>query len=165
MGIDVASANWLAGFTPDIGRETLGDAAWERGFAYAAAGNVLSITSADRGRMLLAEVAGSRDWPYQTLVTATAGAAAEGLRGLLDRGQHPWTSRCSCPVRSECKHVAAVLAAAVAARAAGSEASGPAPDWESVLAPMLDRPRATDGEPLPLGGQPLGLIVDLVTRP
>ncbi|HPQ72361.1 DEAD/DEAH box helicase [Phycicoccus elongatus] len=165
MGIDVASANWLAGFTPDIGRETLGDAAWERGFAYAAAGNVLSITSADRGRMLLAEVAGSRDWPYQTLVTATAGAAAEGLRGLLDRGQHPWTSRCSCPVRSECKHVAAVLAAAVAARAAGSEASGPAPDWESVLAPMLDGPRATDGEHLPLGGHPLGLIVDLVTRP
>ena len=72
MGIDVASANWLAGFAPDIGRETLGDAAWERGFAYAAAGNVLSITSADRGRMLLAEVAGSRDWPHQTLVTATA---------------------------------------------------------------------------------------------
>ncbi len=164
MAYEVATADWLADLTPDVGREVLGDRTWERGAAYAAAGNVISIASADRGRMLLAEVQGNRDWPYQTLVTASAGAGRRGLRGLLDAGQRPWTSRCSCPMHSECKHVAAVLATAAAARES-LEAGGPAtPDWETVLRPMLDEAAARQPATLP-GSRPLGLVVDLVTRP
>lgn len=162
MGFDVARADWLADVTPDLGRRVLGEATWERGARYAAAGHVLSIASADRGRMLLAEVSGTRDWPYQTLVTAEAGAGKHGLDGLIAQGRRPWSSRCSCPMHTECKHVAAVLVAGLAARSAtGPESSRP--DWEAVLTPILP---GLDGDDwAPPTSHPLGLVVDLVLRP
>lgn len=166
MTFQVGAAAWLSQLTPQIGAEVLGESTWEQGAAYAQAGRVLSIASADQGRMLLAEVIGNRAHPYQTLVTADPGVAAEGMAGLWRRGTDPWNSRCSCPVRTQCKHVAAVLVAAGEEWAAQGHPASTVRDWERVLAPLLvaDEPAG----PAP-GGldvvHPTGLIVELVTRP
>ncbi len=171
MAFQVAASGWLTAVTAAVGRDVLGDATWERGAAYAAAGHVLSIASADRGRMLLAEVQGTRDSPYQTLVTADAGTGERAIAELVAAGKRPWTSRCSCPMRTECKHVAAVLASAAAAHEAQRRPPPTQPDWESVFTPMLEGPQGPDGaarQDSPAGAiaaPPLGLIVDLVLRP
>ena len=137
MVFEVATAGWLDDLTSELGREVIGGDTWARGAAYAADGRVLSIASADRGRMLLAEVQGGRATPYQTLVTAIAGTGTQGVHGLWSRGRRPWTSRCSCPMRAECKHVAAVLVAARAAREAHVGRPAAPPGWEEVLGPIM----------------------------
>lgn len=164
MAFDVAAAGWLADLTPELGRQVLGDATWSRGSEYAEAGRVLTIASADRGRMLLAEVQGNRSLPYQTLVTATAGAGTQGVHGLWERGRRPWTSRCSCPMHTECKHVAAVLEVALRAWEAGQGRPPPPPDWEQVLGPIVVQDGAASRAPLP-AVHPAAIIVDVETRP
>ena len=145
MNAPLASATWLGGLEDADIVAQVGAATLARGTAYAEAGMVRSLTPADRGRMLLAEVEGSRADAYQTLITLVSSAYRKTT----------WTSRCSCPIQVDCKHSVAVL---VAARTAYRELIDPTPpvsSWESVLGPLVaDRPEVTDTAP------GLGLIVD-----
>ncbi|CCI52491.1 MAG: DEAD/DEAH box helicase [Tetrasphaera jenkinsii] len=146
MNSPLTSARWLADLTDERIQRHVGGATWARGHSYAQADMVRSITAADQGRVLLAEVEGTSRLPYQTLITVTSERTDSQVR---------WVSRCSCPMRADCKHTVAVL---LAARAIFQDSGGDAPssDWERLLAPLIDdEPTKTDE------GMPLGLVVDL----
>jgi superfamily II DNA or RNA helicase len=121
-----------------------GTGALTRGREYALAGRVLSVTSADRGRMLLGEVTGTRGEPYSTLVTH----AGDSPRGPS------WVSRCSCPVGVRCKHaVALILEGRSRAGTAGRS-------WSETLSDVL--PPAAE---VSSGTNRLGLGVLVEQRP
>ncbi len=129
-------------------RHRLGSGAFERGVRYARDNAVTSVSTGDRGRMLMATVRGSGRSSYQTLV------AVEGDR---PDGSVRWTGRCSCPVRQDCKHVAAVILT-TRHRLAGTQQPAKA-SWEMQLADLV-RP-----EPEPERAEArLGLQLDVVTR-
>ena len=139
----LAAADWLGELSDEAIRARVDAATFARGSEYAGSGMVRSITTADRGRMLLAEVEGTRPTPYQTLITVAA-----------EPGRSSWNSRCSCPVRTDCKHAVAVLVAARGRHlaATGTAASG---SWETTLRKLVtDRTEPVDTAP------GLGLIID-----
>ena len=148
MNSPLASATWLGGLTDDLIQRHVGGPTWARGRAYAESDMVRSLTAADQGRVLLAEVEGTSRVPYQTLITVTSPRADTRVR---------WTSRCSCPMQIDCKHTVAVL---LAARERYRDTAGGAPespDWERLLAPLVDdTPENADT------GARLALIVDLI---
>ncbi|TWE10170.1 DEAD/DEAH box helicase [Rudaeicoccus suwonensis] len=92
-------AEWLSGVTDEMIAAHVGEASFERGLGYANTDDVLSLSAADQGRVLLGTVQGNRSTPYTLLITRTSGHA----------GAPRWMSRCSCPMTSACKHVAAAL--------------------------------------------------------
>jgi hypothetical protein len=101
-----------------------------------------------------ARVSGSADDPYDVRVETTP------ARGEFVR---PVRSTCSCPLRGECKHVAAALLtvnARALAAAAGPRPDAPAPpppDWRHDLARL-----AGDDEPaIAPQGAPMGLQFEL----
>ena len=59
----LAGADWLGGLTDEAIRARVDAATFERGRGYAESGMIRSLTSADRGRMLLAEIEGSSARP------------------------------------------------------------------------------------------------------
>ncbi|KAB7743918.1 helicase SNF2 [Nostocoides sp. F2B08] len=135
---------WVGSITDAELDRLCGTGALTRGREYALAGRVLSVTSADRGRMLLGEVAGTRGEPYSTLVTH-AGDTARGPS---------WVSRCSCPVGVRCKHaVALILAGRGRAATAGRS-------WSETLAEVLP-----PAGPVATGTNRLGLGVLVEQRP
>lgn len=97
---DVRQASWVRRVSDDGIKRICGDLAYERGQGYVDAERVESISTGDQGRLLLASVEGSRARPYSTMVTAL---------GSDTDGEPAWTGRCSCPVQTTCKHVAAVV--------------------------------------------------------
>ena len=156
----------------------LGDAAvaarvdwptFTRGERYADTGHVHSIVPGDHGRVLLAEVEGSGRVTYTTIVSRTSGPDAENP---------VWTGRCSCPMRSDCKHVVAVILVArrhLLSRSGSDGLDGPngdasgggspsgtgrgaSRDWATALAPLVQTAPAPARPELP----PLGLVVDVV---
>ena len=141
---DGAVPLWVSGLDDLALRRRLGDSTVERGAGYAREGAVLSLATGDRGRMLLATVHGSGRHDYQTLVTADPHD---------DAGPLHWVSRCSCPMQTDCKHVAAVL---LTARQwlAGAHAL---PEWRSRLADLV-----AEIAPDPERAE-LGLQMELVT--
>ncbi len=145
MNAPLAAAAWLGELTDEQILRQVGGPTFSRGRGYAGANMVRSLTTADRGRMLLAEVEGTAPRPYQTLITLTSEPGRNALR---------WVSRCSCPMQADCKHTVAVL---MAARTAYRESvvGERLPDWEMLLRPLVEEPLdAVDTAP------PLGLIVD-----
>lgn len=92
----------------DIRRE-LPRAYVDRGIDYHARGRVLNLSSSDRGRLVSALVRGSGAKPYKVI----AKVFPERGGGVRIIGQ------CTCPVSINCKHVAAVLVAAMEQHAAG----------------------------------------------
>jgi superfamily II DNA or RNA helicase len=135
---------WVAAITDAELDRLCGTGALTRGREYALAGRVLSLTSADRGRMLLGEVAGTGGAPYSTLVTH----AADTPRGPS------WVSRCSCPVGVRCKHaVALILEARSRAGTAGRS-------WSETLTEVLPA-----SGPASTGTNRLGLGVLVEQRP
>ena len=136
---------WVAEVSDAELERVCGSGAVSRGREYALAGRVVSVTSADRGRMLLGEVSGSRGAPYSTLVTH----AGDGQRGPQ------WVSRCSCPVGTRCKHAAALILHA-RARVATSGRS-----WSETLREVLDPVAPTAVQ----GSARLGLGVFVESRP
>lgn len=140
----LAGASWLGELTDEAIRVRVDPATFIRGNEYARSGMVRSLTGADHGRMLLAEVEGTGDRPYQTLITS------EPRPG----GRASWTSRCSCPVRMDCKHSVAVLLFA-RSRFRQTEQDPVLPGWESALRRLIeDRPVTVDT------GPGLGLVFD-----
>lgn len=115
---------WVAAVTDAELERVCGASALARGREYARAGMVRSVTSADRGRMILGEVEGTRPTPYSTLVTH----AGDGPRGPQ------WVSRCSCPVATRCKHAVALV---LQARSDSHATGGAGRSWAEVLDEVL----------------------------
>ena len=176
-------ATWVADVTdPDIAQQ-VGARTFERGQAYAAERRVRSLATRPDGLMLLGTIEGGGSETYQTFIEA---------RPHPKGRSHLWSGTCSCPVRSDCKHVVALMLTArdvaqgrVVAPLPGPEGDGadqgptlptaadPAPlvvppHWSDVLGHL--RPRAVDpppvaGRPEPRGDlMPAGLFVDTVYR-
>ncbi len=113
---------------------------FERGFAYARDGKVLYAIWNSERRRLNGQVSGSGGRPYSCAIEfADDGSIA--------------VSRCACPVRSQCKHVVAVLLVSnekqdrpASTRATSSRTQVPA--WRTLLA---ESARSEDPVPLALG--------------
>ncbi|WP_264702325.1 DEAD/DEAH box helicase [Micropruina sonneratiae] len=115
--------------------ELFGATTLARGQEYAKQGRVGHITVAQGGASTIvqAEVRGSAFRSYHTVVTRTAGT------GTL-------VATCTCPVRSRCKHSAALLwhMRTVSVRAA-------TPSWQRALSEIAESARPAErGEPLAL---------------
>ena len=123
-------------------RAAVGPDAFARGAAYARSGRVRWVSSDPQRRVLLAAVKGTAPHPYQTLVQV--GDA---------RGVRPSSGRCSCPVMLNCKHVAAVLVAALDELGAAPPAASA---WERLLAGVVEEPEpdGATGTPVSLQFEP-----------
>lgn len=128
-------------------REAFGTTAFRHGAEYAAIGAVRHLDIDEGGRLLRARVHGTASRPYSVEVTV-----AEG------RGRRV-VSYCSCPVRIQCKHGAAVMLAALG-RGGGRDLppaakpvpkpppepvdplAGPVGAWLDRLAAVLESPPA-----------------------
>ncbi|WP_265442957.1 DEAD/DEAH box helicase [Flexivirga meconopsidis] len=133
---EVRGADWVRQVTDAQIVQHVGELSYERALVYVDSERVLTINTGDRGRLLLSTVDGSRDRPYTVMITR-----------LDDIGGDPdWTSRCSCPVATECKHVAATL---LTARDAVGGRADPIPAWRRFVQQQLDdseqRAAADDG--------------------
>ncbi len=144
---------WVAGLGDDAVRSAVGTATFARGSDYATGGAVLTITSGDHGRLLLASVRGRGAREYQTMVR----------HDPASRGSRQWTGRCSCPMQKDCKHVVAViLTARDASPALRPEEEPSTPGWESHLADLVREESRSEGAPAPF--TPVALQVEPVTR-
>lgn len=135
----------------------INDRSLAAGLAYAMGSRVSGISFDAATGLMLGKVRGGSDVPYST--TAKLVRKAGGWSCTV--------GVCSCPVRKDCKHVAALLFAAednpatrvqLLAPADVSRLARPAPelevpDWEQALSPLIARPgitQSTNGIPLAL---------------
>ncbi len=135
----------------------INDRSLAAGLAYAMGSRVSGISFDAATGLLLGKVRGGAAAPYSTtakLVRKTGGwSCTVGV--------------CSCPVRKDCKHVAALLFAAEdnpatriqllapagTERLARQPAAPALPDWEQALSPLISQPgitASTNGVPLAL---------------
>jgi len=133
-------------------RAEVGSRSWDRGRGYAREGRVMSVVWDEEEWALSALVVGTE------LYTATAYFVDDGDRLAFEEGD------CTCPVRVNCKHVAAL--AIVAANGGevigsaqrqgeGSPAGDEATAWEQPLQALIDAAAA------PAGEQPLAIELSL----
>ena len=127
--------DWPVGLTDDQIISRVGRGAFQRGLDYARKGRVRGIGVAGDGDIISAQSKGSGTRIYQTMVFRKQNSR---------RGPATWAGNCSCPVGTNCKHVAALL---ITARSLAQEESdiGDAfrrPTWESRLAGLLEMERA-----------------------
>ncbi|HHU09624.1 MAG TPA: DEAD/DEAH box helicase [Intrasporangiaceae bacterium] len=133
---------WLGAISDAELERVCGPGAVQRGREYARTGRVLSLACADRGQMVLAEVRGSGEQTYSTMVTRADGPR-EGM----------WLSRCNCPVGVNCKHAVALVLHGRAGMVAGGRS------WSEVLGEVVPvAPPARPGQPQ--GSLGLGIIVE-----
>ncbi|MET4096106.1 DEAD/DEAH box helicase [Arthrobacter sp. UYCu712] len=135
----------------------INDRSLAAGLAYAMGSRVSGISFDAATGLMLGKVRGGSDVPYST--TAKLVRKAGGWSCTV--------GVCSCPVRKDCKHVAALLFAAEDNPATRVQLLAPAdtsrlarptpvlevPDWEQALSPLIARPgitQSTNGIPLAL---------------
>ncbi|MDQ0819233.1 hypothetical protein QFZ69_000112 [Arthrobacter sp. V1I7] len=135
----------------------INDRSLAAGLAYAMGSRVSGISFDAATGLMLGKVRGGSDVPYST--TAKLVRKAGGWSCTV--------GVCSCPVRKDCKHVAALLFAAEDNPATRVQLLAPAdtsrlsrqapvlevPDWEQALSPLIARPGitpSTNGIPLAL---------------
>ena len=135
----------------------INDRSLAAGLAYAMGSRVSGISFDAATGLMLGKVRGGADVPYST--TAKLVRKAGGWSCTV--------GVCSCPVRKDCKHVAALLFAAEdnpatrvqllapgeATRLSRQAAPPEVPDWEQALSPLIARPGitpSTNGIPLAL---------------
>lgn len=134
----------------------INDRSLAAGLAYAMASRVSGISFDGGTGLMLGKVRGGADVPYST----TAKLVRKG------GGWSCTVGVCSCPVRKDCKHVAALLFAAednpairvqlLAPSTSTQVSRAPAAalsDWEQALSPLISRPgptASTQGVPLAL---------------
>lgn len=109
------AAAWLTRLTPEDVQQSVHPFAFERGVGYADSERVIALYG--ESTRLTGLVAGSEATPYAVIVTARE----------TGRGRLSWTSRCSCPVETDCKHVVAALLTAIEVIAPQAPPA-PAPD-------------------------------------
>lgn len=78
-------------------RRIVGEQAFHRGLRYAQSGQVFQVEWASSGVQLLGAVRGSRRSPYAVNVTFTVDANGNPIQAL---------GLCSCPLHSNCIHLA-----------------------------------------------------------
>ncbi|MDQ0848651.1 superfamily II DNA or RNA helicase [Arthrobacter sp. B3I9] len=135
----------------------INDRSLAAGLAYAMGSRVSGISFDAATGLMLGKVRGGSDAPYST--TAKLVRKAGGWSCTV--------GVCTCPVRKDCKHVAALLFAAednpatrvqllAPAEASRLSRQAPAlelPDWEQALSPLIARPgitQSSNGIPLAL---------------
>ncbi|HEX9086152.1 MAG TPA: SNF2-related protein, partial [Arthrobacter sp.] len=135
----------------------INDRSLAAGLAYAMGSRVSGISFDSATGLMLGKVRGGSDVPYST--TAKLVRKAGGWSCTV--------GVCSCPVRKDCKHVAALLFAAEDSPAIRVQLLTPAdssrlsrqapvleaPDWEQALSPLIAKPgitQSTNGVPLAL---------------
>ncbi len=91
----------------------VGSQAFSRGERYVRNGHVQKQTWFGSGTQLFGQVRGTRPEPYSVTVSFTVNAAGQAGRA---------TGVCTCPVKRNCKHVAALLLASRDSPADGSDA-------------------------------------------
>ncbi|KRE79255.1 DEAD/DEAH box helicase [Arthrobacter sp. Soil763] len=140
---------------------TINDRSLAAGLAYAMGSRVSGISFDAATGLMLGKVRGGAPVPYST----TAKLVRKGAGWSCTVGV------CSCPVRKDCKHVAALLFAAEDNPATRMQLLAPAessrlsqrpsavelPDWEQALGPLLARPAAER----PGNGVPLALQFEI----
>ncbi len=127
--------DWPVGLTDDQIISRVGHGAFQRGLDYARKGRVRGIGVAGDGDIISAQSKGSGTRIYQTMVFRKQNSR---------RGPATWAGNCSCPVGTNCKHVAALL---ITARSLAQEEpdigdASRRPTWESRLAGLLEMERA-----------------------
>ncbi len=131
----------------DTIRRAVGADTFARGVGYASSGAVRDLTSSGDGRRVIARVQGTAPQAYSTMVDLRRDSTGE-LTGIV--------GVCTCPIQTNCKHVAAVAVAAV-------DLSGRdnAPDnaWEQTLDAILAHDRPARSE------KAIGLQFEVVTEP
>ncbi|WP_427128933.1 SNF2-related protein [Pseudarthrobacter sp. S9] len=139
----------------------INDRSLAAGLAYAMGSRVSGISFDAATGLLLGKVRGGPDVPYST--TAKLVRKAGGWSCTV--------GVCSCPVRKDCKHVAALLFAAEDNPATRLQLLAPADltrlshqrapvevaDWEQALSPLISRPGITPST----NGIPLALQFDI----
>ncbi|WP_282005632.1 SNF2-related protein [Propioniciclava sinopodophylli] len=120
--------DWVSSYSDTDLERRFGAETVARGQSYAEDGRVRAIRPA--GDLVMATVLGSAREAYQCSVVATAGPTS-------------LVATCTCPVRRDCKHAAALLLAA--RRSAGRR--GPA-SWQLALSPLVPRPSSGRGTTL-----------------
>ena len=122
--------DWPARLTDDQIISRVGHGAFQRGLDYARKGRVWGIGVAGDGDIISAQSKGSGARTYQTMV----------FRKQNGRAPAAWAGSCSCPVGTNCKHVAALLITARALAEREPDAAAPAERvsaWEGQLAGLL----------------------------
>ena len=127
--------DWPVGLTDDQIISRVGRGAFQRGLDYARKGRVRGIGVAGDGDIISAQSKGSGTRIYQTMVFRKQNSR---------RGPATWAGNCSCPVGTNCKHVAALL---ITARSLAQEEpdigdASRSPTWENRLAGLLEVERA-----------------------
>ena len=127
--------DWPVGLTDDQIISRVGRGAFQRGLDYARKGRVRGIGVAGDGDIISAQSKGSGTRIYQTMVFRKQNSR---------RGPAIWAGSCSCPVGTNCKHVAALL---ITARSLAQEEpdvgdASRRPTWEGRLAGLLEVERA-----------------------
>ena len=128
--------DWPVELTDDQIISRVGHRAFQRGLDYARKGRVRGVGVAGDGDIISAQSKGSGAHTYQTMVFRKQGARSAAAS---------WAGTCSCPVGSNCKHVAALLITARTLAQAEPDAAAPAghlAPWEGRLADLLQVERA-----------------------
>ncbi|TLM83069.1 DEAD/DEAH box helicase [Pseudarthrobacter sp. NamE5] len=139
----------------------INDRSLAAGLAYAMGGRVSGISFDAATGLMLGKVRGGADVPYST----TAKLVRKG------GGWSCTVGVCSCPVRKDCKHVAALLFAAednpavrvqlltpsTAAQLARTPSGAALSDWEQALSPLISQPGGTPSN----SGVPLALQFEI----
>ena len=128
--------DWPVELTDDQIISRVGHRAFQRGLDYARKGRVRGVGVAGDGDIISAQSKGSGARIYQTMVFRKQGAGSAPAS---------WAGTCSCPVGSNCKHVAALLITARTLAQAEPDAAAPAghlAPWEGRLADLLQVERA-----------------------
>lgn len=124
--LQVRGAAWLAQVSDEEVIAHVGRFAYERALGYVDAERVESINVGDNGRLLIGTISGGAVRPYTAMLTVPrVGAPAR-----------EWKSRCSCPVKQACKHVASMV---LAGREALGGHSRPEPDGDETWREFTDR--------------------------
>ena len=131
---DVESAEWVRGLSDDAILAATDEGSFQRGLDYAARGMVQQVATLNRGRVVVAKVAGSERGTYQTIVSLHSDPGDAVVE---------WGARCSCPVARDCKHAVAVVVSvrdALGGSAGGVEPPPPTRPWEDALALLTRDP-------------------------
>lgn len=141
--LQLKGAEWVRRVGPEQLAARLGELTLARAELYVDSERVQSINTGDQGRLLLSTVEGNRARPYTVMITRV-----EDHDGLPD-----WHSRCSCPVATECKHVAATL---LTARDHLGGSTPELPAWRRFVQEQLEDPPVDHSD----DGVRLGLRVE-----
>ena len=131
----ISSEGWPARVSDDQIIGSVGQRTFLRGRSYVRQGRVRSVNISAEGDILTGQVRGSGGRVYQTMVYCHSS----------DDPRPVWTSSCSCPVGTDCKHAVAVLLTARRQAVPGPVRAGSG--WEGALADLL---RVSDSDARPM---------------